>query len=116
MKFSLNQTCTLVAALATQASAYNCWKNTNDAGRWEDSKNPADRFVDLCKQGNGEHCYQATQRKMCVSGPGDAAFCDYVWGWAGSQQSFHGDWFLWSDITCDGGVIGTGDDIHIRIL
>ncbi|KAJ4358766.1 uncharacterized protein N0V89_003350 [Didymosphaeria variabile] len=54
----------LITALATQTSAYDCWKNTDDAGRWADVKNPADRLVDLCKQGNGEHCYQADKGKM----------------------------------------------------
>ena len=76
----------------------------------------ADRLVELCKLGDGEHCHQAEKGKMCVSGPGNEAFCNFVWGWAGSQQSWHNDWFLWSDITCNGGVEGTGDDLHIRIL
>lgn len=117
MQFSITQAAVLITALAAQANAYDCWRNTANAARWQDAKNPADRFVELCKQsGPGERCFSAIQGRMCVDGPRDEAFCNYVWGWAGSQQSFHGDWFLWADITCDGGALGTGDDIHIRML
>jgi hypothetical protein len=116
MKVSLAHISTLIIAFATQTTAYDCWKNTNDAGRWRDVSSPADRLVELCRKGDGEFCHQAEVGKMCVSGPGIEAFCNYVWGWAGSQQSRSGDWFLWSDITCNGGVLGSGDDMHIRIL
>lgn len=116
MKVTFTQTSALLAVLAAQTSAYNCWQNTNDAGRWNDALSPADRLLELCKLGDGEHCHQAIKGKMCVSGPRSEAFCNFVWGWAGSQQSWHGDWFLWSDISCDGGVDGTADDLTIRIL
>jgi hypothetical protein len=116
MRVSITNAFVLIAAFSTEASAYNCWRNTDDAGRWRDSKSPADRLVELCKQGDGEHCWQAEVGRMCVTGRGNENFCNYVWGWAGREQSWHGDHFLWSDITCDGGIEGTGDDLHIRIL
>jgi hypothetical protein len=117
MKLSITQTATIFAALLTRANAYNCWRNTDNAARWDDSMSPADRLVQLCNvAGTGERCHQAKIGRMCVDGPGTEAFCNYIWGWAGSQQSFHGNWFLWADITCDGGVLGTADDVHVRML
>ncbi|OAK99312.1 hypothetical protein IQ06DRAFT_348916 [Phaeosphaeriaceae sp. SRC1lsM3a] len=115
MKFSIAQKATILALL-TQANAYNCWRNTNNAARWDDIS-PADRARELCRvAGTGERCHNGKIGRMCIDGPGTDAFCDYIWGWTGSQQSWHDNWFLWADITCDGGVLGTADDVHIRML
>ncbi|KAF2733393.1 hypothetical protein EJ04DRAFT_274348 [Polyplosphaeria fusca] len=116
MKVSLTHVSVLITAFATQISAYDCWKNIESAQRWRDAKSPADRAVELCKLGDGEHCHDGEIGRMCVSGPGNEDFCNFVWGWVGSAQSFHADWWLWEDITCDGGQPGSADDLHIRIL
>ncbi|KAM0689940.1 hypothetical protein Q7P36_008706 [Cladosporium allicinum] len=78
-------------------AAASCSHN-NDAGRWDDPLAPADRLADLCGHGGG--CYQAKIGHMCVEGNlnqcGSAVVAAKDW------QSWHGNWFLWSAITCDG--------------
>ncbi len=81
-------------------------KHNNDAGRWRDSDSPAGRIEALCYEGlrDGsyqEHglCYQAEVGYMCVEGDlrnGCACAIEAAQEW----QSWHGDWFLWSAVTC----------------
>jgi hypothetical protein len=73
----------------------NCIHN-NDAGRWRDTDTPDDRLAALCGSGGG--CYQAEAGTMCVEG--DLSQCNCAIAAAGDWQSWHGDWFLWTAVTC----------------
>jgi hypothetical protein len=77
----------------------NCVHN-GDAGRWRDSDTPAARLAEICHDNPGGYCYQAEAGKMCVAG--DYNQCDCAVQMAANWQSWHGDWFLWSAITCGG--------------
>ncbi len=81
------------------SSVYACYCYANeDAARWDDSDAPADRLEAMCAQ--GVSCYQANIGLMCVDG--DLSQCGCAVEYANAWQSWHGDWFLWSAITCDG--------------
>ena len=75
----------------------DCTHN-GDAGRWNDSDAPNDRIAAICAQGGG--CYQAQAGLMCVNG--DLSQCSCAVSAASQWQSWHGDWFLWSAISCGG--------------
>ena len=72
--------------------------HNNDAGRWRDSESPSGRIAILCGSGGG--CYQAEAGLMCVQG--DLNQCGCAVAAATDWQSWHGDWFLWSAVTCSG--------------
>ncbi|KAK4232973.1 hypothetical protein C8A03DRAFT_39354 [Achaetomium macrosporum] len=75
---------------ARAAQACSCFHN-NDAGRWDDRLDPAGRIADLCSVGGG--CYQAAiGRIQCAC----ATQAGKDW------QSWHGNWFLWTAVTCGG--------------
>ncbi|EJD34841.1 hypothetical protein AURDEDRAFT_130949 [Auricularia subglabra TFB-10046 SS5] len=92
----------ILGALTAGSYACNCAHN-NDAGRWIDVNSPAAEAAILIDAGGG--CYQATtQGHMCVSFTNaDQAVKDCLAEEADNDQSFHGDWFLWSAITCTDG-------------
>ena len=82
------------------SSAYaqcDCIHN-GDAGRWNDSDAPNDRIAALCAEGGDGGCYQAQAGLMCVRG--DVSQCGCAVSAASQWQSWHGDWFLWSSVTC----------------
>lgn len=72
--------------------------HNNDAARWDDALKPSERLADLCSNGGG--CYKAAKGTMCVTG--DLSKCSCASDSAAQWQSFHGNWFLWSAITCGG--------------
>ncbi|KAK0755697.1 hypothetical protein N5P37_011753 [Trichoderma harzianum] len=96
---------TLVGANATPtevhdraAQACSCSHN-NDAGRWGTDGTPATAISNLCQQGGG--CATGNGGgQLCISG--DFGQCGCAVNFANQQQSQHGDWFLWSSITCGG--------------
>ncbi|EME41850.1 hypothetical protein DOTSEDRAFT_37163 [Dothistroma septosporum NZE10] len=109
-----SSTLTLLSALGLASAAAvpkapeiskraDCVCNRNDdAGRWTDSESPAYRLQTLIVQDGGGCAYTDASQKMCVSGD------VHNWGecaiqYAQEQQSQHGDWFLWSSISCGGG-------------
>ena len=87
---------TITLGLAVVANA-ECISATSDAGRWNDSMAPADRLQWMCSQ--NQTVYQAQAGKMVIlsENPQD---CNDAFIFAKSAQSWHGDWFLWSDIKC----------------
>lgn len=97
MRFQLFNAAAAFMLLGIASAQCNCVHN-GDAGRWEDSLDPASRLGDLCKKGGG--CHQATKGRMCVSG--DLGKCTCAVDSAKAWQSWNQDWWLWSAITCDG--------------
>lgn len=92
----------ILGLLGTTASACNC-QNNNDAGRWIDSNSPGAKAATLIDNGGG--CYDATvQGHMCVTlTAANDALKDCLSDKAINDQSYHGDWFLWTSITCEDG-------------
>lgn len=82
---------------ADATAACDCQHN-GDAGRWNDAADPAGRLASLCSNGGG--CWQATAGRMCVNG--DLNQCPCAIQSAQEWQSWHGDWFLWSAVSCGG--------------
>ncbi|KAG4028587.1 hypothetical protein MFRU_020g00300 [Monilinia fructicola] len=112
MKFSSTTISILISGLLSGLAIADCnCSHNNDAGRWIDSHSPAAEVINLVNANGG--CYTATvQGHMCVtiSGSGDDA--NNVRGClqevSADWQSYHGDWFLWTAITCQaGGSVGT---------
>ncbi|KAI1402973.1 hypothetical protein F4819DRAFT_257264 [Hypoxylon fuscum] len=79
----------------------NCQHN-NDAGRWKDGGNtPAYAVSQICGSSTGTGCYTASgQGKLCIQG--DVEQCQCIEDASTTWQSQHGDWFLWTAITCNG--------------
>ncbi|EJD43291.1 hypothetical protein AURDEDRAFT_125994 [Auricularia subglabra TFB-10046 SS5] len=94
---------TVLYALIAGAAACDCSHN-NDAGRWKDVNSPAAAAVPLINNGGG--CYRATvQGNMCISFTNaNQAVKDCLEQEAVNDQSYHGDWFLWTAITCNDGA------------
>ncbi|GIZ37465.1 hypothetical protein CKM354_000091000 [Cercospora kikuchii] len=92
-------TISIIAALATTISAQCSCARNNDAGRWVDSRySPADAVDTLTASGQ---CIKAeTQGNICVNG--DASKFGCLRQFARQEQSYHGDWFLWTAIQCEG--------------
>lgn len=84
-------------AKARQPWNCNC-KHNNDAGRWRDALSPNDRIAELCSKGRAG-CWDGERGKMCISG-NLAAGCACAISAAARWQSHHGDWFLWSAVSC----------------
>lgn len=107
MKFIGGPALLVVAAFAAGtlqlAAGCDCVHN-DDAGRWKDKNSPAGEAAALVDQGGG--CYKAdTQGNMCVSFiDGNANVKTCLSEAAANWQSFHGDWFLWTAITCSDGA------------
>lgn len=71
--------------------------HNGDAARWVDNNSPAAVVSNLCNSGGG--CFKASgQGTMCING--DLSQCPALEQEASNDQSYHGDWFLWSAITC----------------
>ncbi|RYO90469.1 hypothetical protein DL766_004251 [Monosporascus sp. MC13-8B] len=84
------------AVAVAPAMACDC-RHNNDAGRWRDPEmGPSGRLAWLCSQGGG--CHTAQRGRMCVSG--DLNQCGCATQSARDWESWHGDWFLWSSVTC----------------
>ncbi|OAQ63714.1 alpha-galactosidase [Pochonia chlamydosporia 170] len=73
-------------------------QHNNDAGRWKSELKPSDRLRELCSSGGG--CYRAEKGYMCVTG--DLNQCDRAVNSAREWESQHGDWWLWSIVSCGG--------------
>lgn len=80
-----------------RAAEDSCSHN-NDAGRWDDDMKPSDRLDYLCYHNGG--CWDARIGRMCVNG--DLSNCLAAGTAARQWESWHGNWFLWSAITCGG--------------
>jgi hypothetical protein len=78
-----------------------CNRVTGDAGRWRDSSDPAGRIQDMCVR--GINFYEAQAGKMIFQGRNGTDCGDLV-AYAKGQESWHFDWFLWSEISCDSGM------------
>jgi hypothetical protein len=90
----------LIASVSAQCAC----SHNNDAGRWVDGGNsPASDAFTLINNGGG--CFTAaTQGVMCISFNNPTQDIKNCLGQeAANQQSQHGDWFLWSAITCTDG-------------
>lgn len=97
--------CLLVSILLPGIHAQcNCVHN-GDAGRWRDSDSPAGRLTQLCPQTSvtSPNCYSAEKGTMCTTG--DRSQCNCADEAAANWQSWHGDWFLRTIITCGNGAI-----------
>jgi hypothetical protein len=94
---SSNAAAAAVQPAARAAQDCGCFHN-GDAGRWDDSMDPAGRLTALCRAGGG--CYQAAIGRMCVTG--DLSRCDCAEQVAADWESWHGNWFLWTAVTCGG--------------
>jgi hypothetical protein len=99
---------TTLLALAPAALACGCERNS-DAGRWKDTSYSPSHVVDNLSDQNGG-CYSGSgQGKICVKYTGGGeGIKTCVRQYVQKEQSHHGDWFLWTSITCnDGGSEGT---------
>lgn len=70
---------------------------TEDAGRWRDSMDPAGRIKDMCSK--AINYYRAQEGTMILVNRNDSDCSDLV-NYAKQQESWHSDWFLWSEIEC----------------
>ncbi|KAI0136249.1 hypothetical protein BJ170DRAFT_589244 [Xylariales sp. AK1849] len=96
----------LLPALAS-AGACDC-NNNNDAGRWHDKDAPADAAKSLnLSVTDGQlatACYTAdVQGTMCLFASNNYDLVCLL-NYAYDQQSWHGNWFLWSEIRCNAGA------------
>ncbi|KAF2136659.1 uncharacterized protein K452DRAFT_237126, partial [Aplosporella prunicola CBS 121167] len=73
------------------------------AGRCKDIHSLSGEALELANAGGG--CYQATvQGRMCLSFTNiNDAVKDCLANEAAAQESYHGDWFLWTAVTCEAG-------------
>ncbi len=78
-----------------------CERVTGDAGRWEDSQSPSGRLDEMCR--TNQHIYQGQKGTMVLSNI-NSSDCGAAISYAKEQESWHGDWFLWSHITCTNGM------------
>jgi hypothetical protein len=78
-----------------------CQRQTQDAGRWRDSMKPSDRLSDMCVGQENYHAGEAGQLILVNPNPID---CKDIINFAKEQESWHGDWWLWSEIKCDRGM------------
>ena len=93
----------VVAMLQLGVSAdCSCISNT-DAGRWKDSRSPVNalRYMQTSSY-NGDYVYYTadTQGILTVYG-GTIDDFNCLVNFADGAQSYHGDWFLWTSITCN---------------
>lgn len=74
-----------------------CSRANNDAGRWADKHRPSNRIEWMCE--HDVKSYKAAKGRMVLKNinPTD---CLAAVRYAEKQQSWHGDWFLWNNITC----------------
>jgi hypothetical protein len=92
----------MIALISCSAAAIaDCVRKTDDAGRWRDPDNPAGTLAHMCS--SGIDYYQGQVGKVIFQGrnPTD---CAALVNYANHEQSWHGDWFLWSEIECDNGM------------
>lgn len=79
-----------------------CQRITDDAGRWEDPQSPSGRITSMCTAQLDFH--QAQEGKM-IFVKRNGTDCLDLANYAKAQESWHGDWFLWSEIKCDNGMM-----------
>lgn len=97
MKFTGTFTVLATAGLfiGGAVAACDCHHN-DDAGRWRDPKSPSGMVSELCTNQGG--CHQSEEGNMCIQG--DMTQCACAIEYAKAEESWHGDWFLWSAINC----------------
>jgi len=78
-----------------------CVRETGDAGGWRDAQSPAGRIETMCRRGQRE--YRASRGRMVLVNMNSRDCRDLI-RYAKKEQSWHGDWFLWSVIRCDRGM------------
>lgn len=83
--------------LSSMAHAQFGCIHSGDAGRWTDNDDPATRLADMCAR--HYTTYQAQNGRMVIQNM-NTNDCNNAIGFAKNQQSWHGDWFLWNEITC----------------
>lgn len=93
----------LLGAAATVVSACEC-SNNGDAGRWKDDNSPGDVVARLAEAGGGNEVATIQGRlSVTMSNPGSVELNRCISVYALNQQSWHGDWFLWTWIECKEG-------------
>ncbi|KAG4442781.1 hypothetical protein IFR05_001727 [Cadophora sp. M221] len=92
----------IIALLPAITAACDCTHIGGDSGRWVDRLSPSQAVKEMNPNPDGSlKCYTASvQGTICINGDAGQYSCMYEY--AESQQSYHGDWFLWSFITCGG--------------
>jgi len=105
MQFKASFLTAILATLSSAALAAECpCTHNSDAGRWKDTnRSPAAAVAELVDQGGG-----------CSDGNGQGSLCvgmqsandklrKCLKDYASEQQSYHNDWFLWTNIACSSG-------------
>jgi hypothetical protein len=103
---------TLLALAPTGTLAADCsCKHNTDAGRWKDNTYSPSAVLGFLNKQNGG-CYEGSgQGKICVFYSGDNGgevkepfkqkIHDCVFDFSKKEESYHNDWFLWTNSECE---------------
>jgi len=91
----------IVSISCSAAAIAGCHCTTGDQGRWRDPMSPSGRIDDMCVRQQDFH--QGQEGKMIFLNR-DGTDCGDLLNFAKQNESWHGDWFLCSEISCDKGM------------
>jgi len=92
----------LVVFITCSADAIaGCQCMTGDQGRWRDQMSPSGRIEDLCI---GQQSFHQGEAGTMIFLNSNGADCRDLVNFAKQNESWHGDWFLCSEVNCANGM------------